>query len=262
MRERKISMKKGIVSVVAAVAAVVVFGAQNDLLISFSTKGPDTYADGTTVLDNECYALVWTPNGVEGTIAADGSASEGAEIVLVAPVARSGHCPNVVYRVDAGRVETEFGQGTGSWSVYLLDTRKYSYDKEGNQVVSLAGLKSDGNVKLVNASNKVGEASVRAGVGANTSLAAAVATSAETAAALPEDVPEPKVVGIEIKGGNVFVSVENAAPYLAYDLTTGDTPDKVTEKANRPATGGDDGKVILVAPVNSTGSGFFKVISR
>ena len=253
------AMKKGMISVVAAVAAVVVFGAQNDLLISFSTKGPDTYADGTTVLDKECYALVWTPNGVEGSIAADGSASEGAEIVLVAPVAKGGHCPNVVYRVDAGRVETEFRQGTGSWSVYLLDTRKYSYDEDGNTVVTLAGLKADGNVKLVNASNKVGEASVSAGVGANTSLAAAVATSATTGAAMPEDVPEPRVIGIEIKGDNVFVTVENAAPYLAYDLKTGETPDKVTEQANRPATGGDDGKVILVAPVSESGTGFFKV---
>ena len=252
-------MKKALLSMVAAMAAVVAFGAQNDLLISFSTKGPDTYADGTPVMDKECYALVWTPKGVEGTIAADGSASDGAEIVLVAPIARGGRCPKVVYRVDAGRVETEFKEGTGSWRVYLLDTRKYAYDEDGNTVVTLAGLKADGQVKLVNACNKVGEATVSAGVGGNTSFPEAAATSATTEAALPADIPEPKVVGLEIAGGNVFVTVENAAPYLAYDLTTGDTPDQVTEKVNRPATGGDDGRVILVAPVNERGAGFLKV---
>ena len=42
--------------VVAAFGAA--FGAANDTILVFSTKGPDTYADGTSVLDGERYALV------------------------------------------------------------------------------------------------------------------------------------------------------------------------------------------------------------
>ena len=32
-------------------------------IIGFSTTGPDRYADGTTVLDGEVHALVWTRSG-------------------------------------------------------------------------------------------------------------------------------------------------------------------------------------------------------
>ena len=77
-------------------------------------------------------------------------------------------------------------------------------------------------------------------------------------ASLPEDAPQPKIAGIEVKGGNVYVTVENAAPYLAYDLSSGDTPEAVTERVNNPRHGGDDGMVILVAPAKEGGA-FFKV---
>ena len=244
---------------IAASMALAVNAAQNDLLISFSTKGPDTYADGSTVIDKECYALVWTPKNVaSATIAADGTAEDGAQIVLVAPIAKNGRCPKVVYRVDAKRVETEFAKGKGNWSVYLLDTRKYSYDDDGNQVVTLAGVKPDGNVKLVNASTRVGDATLKAGTGENVSLASNVASKADIGSALPADVPQPTIVGIEVKGGNVYVTVENTVPYLASDLSSGETPANVTERANAPRTGEDDGTVILVAPANGD-KGFFKV---
>ena len=87
--------------VAVSMAVFAANAAQNDLLISFSTKGPDTYADGTTVMDGECYALVWIPEGASGAaIASDGTAADGAKIVLVAPIAKNGRCPNVVYRVS------------------------------------------------------------------------------------------------------------------------------------------------------------------
>lgn len=254
-----IRRRKVVVSMLAVAFVGATFAAQNDLLVSFSTKGPDTYADGSTVIDGECYALVWTPNNVaSATIAADGTAEDGAQIVLVAPIAKNGRCPKVVYRVDAKRVETEFAKGKGNWSVYLLDTRKYSYDDDGNQVVTLAGVKPDGNVKLVNASTRVSDATLKAGTGENVSLASNVASKADIGSALPADVPQPTIVGIEVKGGNVYVTVENAASYLAYDLETGDTPDAVNESVNNPRTGEDDGTVVLVAPAKEGGA-FFRV---
>ena len=249
--------RRALLVVAASMIAAAANAAQNDLLISFSTKGPDTYADGSTVIDKECYALVWTPEGAPGAvIAADGTAADGAKIVLVAPIAKNGRCPNVVYRVSAERVASEFKKG--SWSVYMLDTRRYAYDENGNSTVTLAGFKSDGTVRLVNASGKVGDATLKANAGDNVSLAAAVAATAERVASLPEDVPQPKISGIEVRGGNVYVTVENAAPYLSYDLEAGDTPDAVSENVNRPCTGSDDGTVVLVAPAKDGGA-FFRV---
>ena len=100
-------MKKTMVFGFAAALASAAFAAQNDALVSFSSKGPDAYADGTTVLDGECYALVWMSGGASGlTVAADGSAT-GGEIVLAAPVARNGRCPKVVFEVDANDMKTK-----------------------------------------------------------------------------------------------------------------------------------------------------------
>ena len=50
-------MKKTIAALFAVASAAVFAG---DLLISFSTPGPDKYADGTQVLDGEYYSLVYT----------------------------------------------------------------------------------------------------------------------------------------------------------------------------------------------------------
>ena len=257
LRRRKLALGKLAALGLGALVSAGAVAAQNDLIIAFSTPGPDTYADGTTVIDNECYALVWTPANADGAaIAADGTAANGAQIVLTAPVAKNGRCPNIVYRVDAARVESEFRKG--SWSVYLLDTRKYDYDADGNATVTLAGFKADGTVRLVNASSRVGDVALTAKAGDNVSLAAAAATSAAGESLLPADAPRPKIVGIEVKGGNVYVTVENAAPYLAYDLATGDTPGAIGENVNRPCTGNNDGTVILIAPAKEGGA-FFKV---
>ena len=52
-------MKKTIAAICAFASAVAVAG-MNDLLISFSTPGPDKYADGSEVQVGECYSLVGT----------------------------------------------------------------------------------------------------------------------------------------------------------------------------------------------------------
>ena len=35
----------------------------DDKVLRFSTPGIDRYADGSAVVDGECYALVWSPKG-------------------------------------------------------------------------------------------------------------------------------------------------------------------------------------------------------
>ena len=46
-----------------ALLCTAVFASMEDKVLHFSTPGPDRYADGTLVVDGECYALVWSPNG-------------------------------------------------------------------------------------------------------------------------------------------------------------------------------------------------------
>lgn len=236
---------------IIATLALSVNAAQNDLLVMFSTKGTDTYADNSEVLDKECYALVWDTYGEPFSVAADGTTT-GGEIVLAAPVAKKGRCPKVLFEVDAGLVKTKYAGG-GSWKVYLLDTRRY-----GANGVTLAPLK-DGRPTLVNAAGVVGDAAVTLSSGSPSGVAVDSATAAATESALPAGFDtQPKIAGIDVVGDKVFVTVENTVPYLAYDLTEGGSPEDVSEKVNDPRTGGDDGTVVLVAP-KKDGGAFFRV---
>ena len=51
------------VLMLATMASLLLHAATDDTLLTFSTKGPDRYADGTPVLEGEVYAVVWTRNG-------------------------------------------------------------------------------------------------------------------------------------------------------------------------------------------------------
>ena len=246
-------MKKTFSLVASLMLSGVALAAANDAMISFSTPGTDTYADGSAVLDGECYALVWSSGG-EVTIAADGSAA-GGEIVLVAPVAKGGRCPRIFFEVDANDIETKYNGGT--WSVYLLDTRTWG----ANGSVRPAGTVS-GRVRLVNAASPV---AAKVGVATSSSSTAVAAAGAVVsgATAVPEGTPAPEVTGIRVDGANVYVTVRGTVPYLQYDLSSGATPGAVAERAGRPQTGAGsvDEEIILVAPAKK-GSGFFKVGRR
>ena len=57
-------MKKMLLTAITAGFALAAMAGQDNLLMKFSTPGPDTYADGKTpVADGECYALVWVKKG-------------------------------------------------------------------------------------------------------------------------------------------------------------------------------------------------------
>ncbi len=244
-------------SAIAAVAlAGTAFAAANDTTVAFSTKGPDKYADGSVIMDGECYALVWTPKGSAGvTVAADGSAS-GGEIVLVAPVARGGRCPKVFFEVDADDMSSKYVDG--SWSVLLLDTRRWGADGSVRPAGTVGG-----KVRLVNATGAVagGDVKIASGSAAASSLASGSAAVASSATAVPAGVPQPCITGIRVDGANVFVSVKGTVPYLQYGLSEGKTPDavsKCTDSAPQTGAAAADEEIVLVAPAKK-GSSFFKV---
>ncbi|MBO6167255.1 MAG: hypothetical protein J6P13_02760 [Kiritimatiellae bacterium] len=244
-------MKKNMLSLFAAMAATAAFAAANDVLITFSTPGPDKYADGKAVMDGECYALCWSKNFDAFAINSDGTAT-GGEVVLFAPLAKAGRCPKVVFEVDAGKFDAK-GYANGKWAVYLLDTRKFTTSADGKLSVSLAG-----SLKGVNTSGMVGSA-VSVGTGALSTLSGVAATATDVAGDVV--VAEPKITGIRVYGGNVYVTVKGA-PYLGYGLTAGDTPatvDTDVENATADATGEEE--VTIVTPAKA-GGGFFKVERR
>ena len=235
-------MKKTMLSMFAAMAATAAFAAANDVLVTFSTPGPDKYADGTTVLDGERYALCWSKDFSQFKINPDGSA-EGGAIVISVPVAKNGCCPTMMFEVDADLVAKKYTGG--EWAVYMLDTRKFGATGAVASVGSMDAVKTFGAV-----GNSVAVATGSAG-----GLLGGVSGAAKTATG---DVAAPQITGIRVFEGNVYVTVKGA-PYLGYGLTAGDTPAKVdadVANATAGATGADE--VTIVTPVKDGGQ-FFKV---
>ena len=249
-------MKKLMTMIGAVGLAFAATAAIDDALLAFSTVGPDKYADGTTVLDGECYALVWTKTGATfGGIAADGSAvADTDKIVLVAALARDGHCPNVLFQIDSATADA---LADGTYGVYLLDTRVAAADGTTKPV----GVKN-GKLSLVNGyglateATKVGKAT---GGGAKKAVEKGTGGQAVAAgAAIPKDVPQPKITSIKIEGDYVRLTVQNLPGFMRVSSGADVSADDTQGVAQ--ATDGKTDEVILYAPKAAGGSGFFKVI--
>ena len=247
-------MKKLMTMIGAVGLAFAATAAMDDALLTFSTVGPDKYSDGTTVLDGECYALVWTADGATfGGIAADGTAvAETDEIVLLAPVAKDGHCPDVLFQIPAAQVDKG-----GTFGVYLLDTRVKAEDG----TVAPAGLNAAGKLTLVNGYGLATEATKVAKAtsgGAKSVAEKGTGGQAVAAGAAVPKVDQPKITSIKIEGDYVRLTVQNLPGFMRVSSGADVSADDTQGAAQ--ATGGAAKEVILYAPKSASGSGFFKVI--
>ena len=243
-------MKK-LVSIVSMFAAGALFAAPvpDVNCITFSTAGTDTYADGvTTVLDGECYALVWSADGVFEGIKADATPVDANDkVVFIAPWAEGGKCPTIVFQIADGFVSG------GQFDVYLLDTRTYAADG----TVSV-GKKADGTYAVSKAVKAIANVVVAKG-GELAETVGKSAVSAVAATAIPDEIKPPTIKSIDFAGDNVVVEVEGTSGYLNYALKGGETP--AVEGAAGAAQTGNGGTIYLVYPKSENG-GFFKVIRK
>lgn len=220
-------MKKLTLMMGVAGLALASFAAVNDTLISFSTPGPDTYLDGTTVRDGECYALVWSQDGVFEGVKDDGTAVDANDrVVLVAPVAKGGRCPDLVYQVAAATAEALKG---GRYGVYLLDTRR---TVAGETVVGFNP--ETGKLDYVKS-----YASATEPIAAADGIASAAAAKAVDGAAVAKYVEVAKpVVAIEVKSAVIRLTVTGMSPVADYWVEKGTDLQNVSEKiADVPADG-------------------------
>ena len=236
-------MKKTLIGFcLAAVLAAVSFAGSDDVIVLFSTPGPDTYADHSPVLDGECYALVWTPTGE--TFA--GIGSDG--------VAKGGRCPCVQFTVDGAYYEAN-GLSNGTMAVYLLDTRRYKTDADGVITSEVASWGRDST--LVNGYGATG-GSV-SGRFASTSAASAATTA--SAAAVPEGGQNLRIRDIQLIEGNVYIYASGTLPSMRYELKAGGEPaDLEADGKERYGKGGAE-DLIIVKP-QTPGAQFFSISTK
>jgi hypothetical protein len=229
------------------------FGADlADLRISFSTTGPDRYSDGTVVLDGECYALVWSKNGnFDGFTASGAPVDPDDKVILIAPIAKGGRCPSVLFQVPEAVAAACAG---GAYEVYLVDTRL----AEGGAAVP-GGLEK-GKLKLVNG---YGEVSAELSIGSSESTARAetlVKDEGQVASQLPAapaDLAQPKIKAMDVGDEYVYLTVENLKGYLR--VQSGPTVSAAETTGAATESKGDTEDVILIAPKKGQ-SGFYRVI--
>ena len=240
-------MKKILMILAAAAASGAVLADQGSILATFSTKGPDCYADGTVVKDGECYALVWAlTNAVFRGISVDGKAvgsQDDNRVLCIAPLAKGGRCPDVVVEVPA--VLADRYAGAGTFSLHLLDTRRAD-GTPGGVSAGVNGYGAAESFKLSASEQLQGATSVNASL-------------AENATVLPASIPQPKIKSIEVKDGIVRLTVERTSRLVRYGVSSGTTPAGLAaDSAFTPKDGDDNGDIVIEAPAKGT-SGFFSV---
>ncbi len=243
---------KRVLLVAAMLLATACFGGADDALITFSTNGaePDRYADGQVVLDGECYALVWSKDGVFDGINADGTLVDSEDkLLLVAAVASGGHCPEVVFQLSAKRAAA---LANGKYGVVLLDTR---INRDG-KVVPRGTV--GGKLSMVNGFGVVTE-QMKVAASSHTTISELLKPEglvADRNAATVANVAQPRIKHIWIEGNNVFLRVENLGGFMR--VQGGGTPNAVMTMGAATQSEAGTGDVILVAPKVGT-SGFYKV---
>jgi len=221
--------------------------------MNFSTKGVDKYADGKTVVDGECYALVRVPTGKKfAGFAANGREADATtgKIWVTAPIAKGGRCPYVLFNIPDG-----LDVGGGTWAVYLLDTRLFV---NGSFSAKLAGIGADGYAKQVNSYGLVENAAI-----AENSVTTGSAVTASGKSVLPTDIPQSEITSMKIEGDNIRLTVKNTVPYLQYNAAAGeDVSGTDLPAAKVPQAGADttDEEIELIIPKPDGESAFFKII--
>ena len=244
-------MKRLMTMLGVAGLAVASFAAVDDTLISFSTPGPDKYADGTDVLPGECYALVWSADGQFDGIKADGTTVDPADkVVLLAGVAKQGAngmcCPPLLYQVDAELAAT---LANGVYAVYLLDTRVTAADG----AVAVGGVEN-GKLKAVNSYGAVSGDTTAAASAGSITAAKTTAIGGASVATLVE-VEAPVITAIKPNGTKITISTSGLSPVAEYKVVTGAKPGEVATEIDAKADA--NGDFTFEKPANGS---FFKVI--
>jgi len=116
-------MMKRTVSLICLLLSGMVFADMADKVLRFSTAGTDRYADGSVVMDGECYALVWSPKGTTFSgFNADGTPVSSADRVVLAGA------PEYSFIVEIGNIA-----GASGWTT-VATSAAVAYSSLGGHI--------------------------------------------------------------------------------------------------------------------------------
>ena len=239
-----------VLCLLSVVLALPLLAGMNNVVIQFSTVGPDKYADGTTVMDGECYALVWTPTGSEFQgIDAEGEAAGDSKVAVKAPIAIGGKCPNVQFQIDEAYANVNYPNGT--WGVYLLDTRKFATEEvtvtvDGKEVKQTKVLLDANGKKIATGVDSKGTVAgygqVVSNVGRSLSPAGA---KAGTVQSIPAGIQPPTIKDFKVVNGMAYLYLKDTSSAVSYGVAAGQAPGTLKPVSQQPVQGGGNETIII-----------------
>ena len=226
-REKRFYMRttKLLSCVAAAFAAASLFADAGNTLITFSTVA-DKYADGVTpVADGEWYALCWSADGEFNGITSECEPVDtNDKIFLMAPLAKNGRCPTVVFQLDSTEAPS-----SGVYCIYLLDTRGADNTpaKAGatrKPSIVRAAVATDATAS---GSAKV-ESSMTVQSDANLSTTAGGDVAWGASAVDESKIGQPVITAFKIEGEYARITVENMHSSILYNVFSGATPSSIS----------------------------------
>lgn len=199
-------MKQTFAIISGLLLGVTVFGS-SELTLPISTPGPDTYADGTSVLVGETYLLVYVSqdHSFQG-ILTDGTLVDPVNnrIVTRATAVEGSRCGFKYINYP----ETLYPSG-GSFLIVLLDTRDASGSVDG----LVAGLGSSSATAAASAeSTSLSSLSTSMQSGSASTLSTTVSSLA------PANTPVPVITTVASGDGAANIHVKNLADNVLYKL--------------------------------------------
>ncbi len=260
-------MRKHLISTIfSVIAPLAVLAASDDYLLTFSTPGPDRYADGTIVPDGECYALVWSPAGKTFSgFNADGTAASALDrVVLAGPLALGGKCRDSIFQVPKAEYDALEG---GTWSVCLVDTRRANGVpagvKDGKPLrVNRWGIVNGGvSIEPASASKLALAAPAESPKGAKGTLRTTSAgVRASKLSQVPSYVTAPTITAMAMADGIVTLSVADTVPYLSYTIESGRNLGDFAIDGFADKVDGDTASEIVLETESTSPTRFFRVI--
>ena len=221
-------MKK-LVSMVMGLAAAAAFAAPMPeyQVLTFSVTGAETYADGSALADGECYALVWSEDGVFEGINGDGTAKgAGDEVVYIGKIVKDG---TVSFQIEDG-----FKSG-GAFDIWILDTRVFE-----NGAVKKIG-KSGDKVTVTHAAKATAASvAVSGSQAAPTAAAVAEGGTVVAGATAPANIPQLRFTSIKLDGDYVVMEAEDTVPGVNYATLANGKESGITTATSS--------KIILIRP--------------
>ena len=263
MRNKLISIILSVITPMAVLASANDF--PGDRLVSFSSPGPDRYADGTIVPDGECYALVWSPAGTTFSgFNADGTAASSSNrVILAGPLALDGRCRDSIFQVPEYTYAALEG---GNWAVCLVDTRRVNGVpagvKDGKPVrVNRWGLVNGGvSIKPASASAfpPTGETRLLASAAPATTRGTGV--RAANLSSVPAGTQSPTITAMDLSDGIVTLFVTDTVPYLTYTIESGFRLGSFAIDGAADVVDGETGVEIEIGTGAHGATRFFRVI--